>query len=466
MHKYFGDKKFYKMVLVVAVPAIIQNFITNFVSLLDNIMVGRVGTEQMSGVAIVNQLNFVFYLGMFGAVSGANIFGAQFFGQKDFEGLRHVFRFKLITCILLAGISILIFIFGGDFLINRYLLSTESEGDVALTFASGQDYLRVMLIGMVPYAISQVYASSLREMTETRVPMVASVIAVFTNLVFNYILIFGKLGAPEMGVVGAAWATVISRYVEFVIIASWTHIRYTKYRFIEGAYRSLRVPGKLVKQIIIRGMPLLINETIWAASIALLSQCYSLRGLEVVAAQNISSTITNLFNTVYFQLGASIAIIVGPLLGANKMEEARDTARKMIVFSIMGCVLVGLIIIPTAGVFPLLYNTSDHVRSLATDIMIITACFTPLFGFENAAYFTLRAGGKTGITFLFDSGYQWIIMIPLAFALTHFTNLTILPIVALVQASEIIKAVFGYILVKKGVWVNNLVNGMEETNHS
>ncbi|MBP5332461.1 MAG: MATE family efflux transporter [Lachnospiraceae bacterium] len=461
MRKYFGDKKFYKMVLVVAVPAIIQNFITNFVSLLDNIMVGRVGTEQMSGVAIVNQLNFVFYLCMFGAVSGASIFGAQFYGQKDFDGLRHVFRFKLITCVLLACLSIVIFIFGGDFLINRYLLSTESEGDVALTFASGKEYLEVMLVGLVPYAITQVYASSLREVTETRVPMAASVIAVLTNLVFNYILIFGKFGAPELGVVGAAWATVISRYVELAVIGIWTHVRHSRYCFIEGAYRSLEVPGVLVKQIILRGMPLLINETLWAASIALLTQCYSLKGLEVVAAQNISTTITNLFSTVYFQLGASIAIIVGPLLGANKMDEARDTARKMIVFSILCCFGVGLLIAPTARFFPLLYNTTDHVRTLASDIMLISACFTPLFGFENAAYFTLRAGGKTGITFLFDSGYQWVIMLPLAFVLTHFTNLTILPIIALVQASEIIKAVFGFVLVKKGVWVNNLVKGIE-----
>ncbi|MBO4416316.1 MAG: MATE family efflux transporter [Lachnospiraceae bacterium] len=461
MSKYFGNKKFYKMVLTVAIPAIIQNLITNFVSLLDNIMVGRVGTEQMSGVAIVNQLNFVFYLCMFGAVSGASIFGAQFYGQKDFAGLRNVFRFKMLLCVFLALLSIIIFIFGGDFLINRYLLSNESEGDVVLTFISGREYLDVMLIGMVPYSVACVYSSSMREMTETRVPMAASVIAVFTNLVFNYILIFGKFGAPELGVVGAAWATVISRFIELLVIVVWTHARHSKYKFIEGAYRSFRVPMKLVKQIVIRGLPLLINETLWASSIALLNQCYSLKGLEVVAAQNISSTITNLFNTIFLQLGASIAIIVGPLLGANKMEEAKDTARKMIFFSVLCCVGVGLAMASAAEFFPYLYNTTDHVRSLASKIILISSCCTPLFGFENAAYFTLRAGGKTGITFLFDSGFQWVIMLPLAFVLTHFTTLTILPIIILVQASEIIKALFGYVLLKKGVWINNLVQEMD-----
>ncbi len=459
MSKYFGDKKFYKMVLTVAIPAIIQNLVTNFVNLLDNIMVGRIGTEQMSGVAIVNQLNFVFYLCMFGAVSGASIFGSQFYGLKDTEGLRNVFRFKLITCVLLALVAMSIFFFGGDFLISRYLLSTESEGDAALTLASGNGYLMVMLIGMIPYSVTQVYVSSMREITDTRVPMTASVIAVFTNLVFNYILIFGKFGVPAMGVYGAAAATVISRFVECLIVIVWTHIHRGKYFYITGAYRTLKVPGVLAKQIITKGMPLLINETFWAGSLAILSQCYSLKGLEVVAAQNISSTISNLFNTVYLQLGASIAIIVGPLLGAGKMEEAKETARKMIVFSLMGCVAMGIIMASTAHVFPLLYNTTDHVRSLASSIITISACFTPLFGFENAAYFTLRAGGKTGITFLFDSGYQWIIMLPLAFILTHFTSLSILPVIACVQASEIIKAAFGIFLIKKGVWVNRIVAG-------
>ena len=458
MSRYFGDKKFYKMVLTVAVPAIIQNLITNFVSLLDNIMVGRVGTEQMSGVAIVNQLNFVYILCMFGAVSGASIFGAQFYGQKDYNGLRNVFRFKILLCVLLSVLSVMIFFFGGDFLINRYLLSNNSEGDIALTFVSARRYLDIMLIGMTPYSIACAYSSSLREMTETRVPMVASVIAVFTNLVLNYILIFGKFGAPELGVAGAAWATVVSRFVELLVITVWTHARHEKYRFIEGAYRSLKVPVKLVKQIVLRGLPLLVNETLWASSIAVLNQCYSLKGLEVVAAQNISSTITNLFNTIFLQLGASIAIIVGPLLGAGKMKEAKDSARKMIVFSLLCCVGVGIIMASTAEFFPYLYNTTDHVRKLASRIILITSCFTPLYGFENATYFTLRAGGKTGITFLFDSGYQWVIMIPAALILTHLTQLPILPVIIIVNLCEIIKAFVGYVMLKKGIWVNNLID--------
>ena len=457
MSRYFGDKKFYKMVLAVAVPAIIQNVITNFVSLLDNIMVGRLGTEQMTGVAIVNQLNFVFILCMFGAVSGASIFGAQFFGVQDREGLRNIFRFKLIICTLLALAAMAVFYFAGDFLITRYLLSNESEGDVALTFASGRSYLNIMLIGLIPFAIANVYVSSLREMTETRVPMIASIIAVITNLVFNYVLIFGAWGAPKLEVRGAAVATVISRFVECIIVILWTHIKHKKYYFIENAYKSLKVPGELAKEVVIKGFPLLVNETLWSLSLAILSQCYSLKGLEVVAAQNISATITNLFNTVYLQLGMSISIIVGPLLGANRMEEAKDTARKMTVFALMGCVVIGTLMAATSPLFPKIYNTTDYVRHLAGRIILISACCTPMFGFENAAYFTLRAGGRTGITFLFDSGYQWVIMLPLAFFLTHFTGLTILPIIMIVQASELIKVAVGLYLVRKGIWVNNLV---------
>ena len=222
--QFIGDRAFYRRVLGVAIPIIIQNGITNFVSMLDNIMVGQVGTVPMSGVAIVNQLLFVFNLCVFGAASGAGIFTAQFFGSQDQEGVRHTFRFKIMVGLLLGAAGIGIFLTAGPPLINLYLTGEGSAKDAALTLAYGLRYLRVMLFGLLPFALSNAYASTLRESGQTVVPMLAGVAAVLVNLVFNYILIFGKFGAPALGVVGAAAATVISRYVELAIVAGWTHL--------------------------------------------------------------------------------------------------------------------------------------------------------------------------------------------------------------------------------------------------
>ena len=460
LRRLFGDRQFYMMVLGIAVPIMIQNGFTNFVSLLDNIMVGRLGTEQMSGVAIVNTIVFVYNLCLFGAVSGVSIFSSQYYGQHDWEGMRQAFRLKMMVCLVLAVVSILIFTGLGDVLINYYLTSSESEGDAAATFAYGQEYLRVMLIGLVPFAVTQVYASTLREMGDTKVPMIAGIVAVLTNLVFNWLLIFGKLGFPELGVTGAAIATVISRYVEALIVMVWTHAHSSRYEFIKGAYRSLHVNSGLVRQAAIKGLPLMVNEALWSAAVAVLAQCYSLRGLEVIAAINIAATLINVLNVVYLALGSSVGIVIGPMLGANEMEKAKDTSAKMITFATLTCFGVGLILFIAAPFFPKIYNTTDEVRSLASAVIRVGACCMPMFGFENAAYFTLRAGGKTGITFLFDSAFMWVIAVPVAFVLSRYTTMAILPLYLCVQLTDAIKCVIGFIFVKKGVWINNIVEGM------
>lgn len=454
--RFIGDREFYKMILVIALPILIQNGITNFVSLLDNIMVGQLGTEQMSGVAIVNQLINVFNICIFGAVSGASIFSAQFFGQGNHEGVRNTFRFKFLCCNLLTLIWILIFMVWRSDLITMFL-HDDGAGDIAMTYAAGMEYLAIMLIGLIPYNLSQIYASTLRETGETILPMIAGVVAVFVNLFFNYLLIFGKFGCPELGVTGAAIATVVSRFVETGIVMIWTHAHQEKNIFIQGVYRSMHIPSVLVKQIILKGMPLLLNETLWSAGMAILVQCYSVRGLSAVAALNISSTVTNLFNVVFIALGSSISIVVGQQLGAGEMEKAVDTDRKMIFFSVACCLGVGAILFVLAPAFPRIYNTSDEVRSLAAGLIRISSAFMPLYAFYHAAYFTLRTGGKTFITFLFDSCYVWAINIPVAFVLSRFTDMPLLPVFFLCQCSEVFKAVVGFILLRKGVWIQNIV---------
>lgn len=294
--KFIGDKAFYKMVLAIAVPIMIQNGITNFVSLLDNIMVGQIGTEQMSGVAIVNQLIFVYNLCIFGGVSGAGIFTAQYYGQKDDEGIRHTFRFKIWMVLLLTIGAITVFLIWGGDLIQMYLNGSSDGGDLAAALHYGEDYMLVMLLGLPAFMMIQTYASTLRECGETMVPMKAGVTAVCVNLVFNYLLIYGKFGFPQMGVVGAAVATVLSRYVEMAIVLIWTHKHKEINTYITGLYKTRKIPGHLVKKFLIKGSPLLVNEALWSAAQASLLQCYSVRGLGVVAALNIASTIANLFN--------------------------------------------------------------------------------------------------------------------------------------------------------------------------
>ena len=459
LKKYIGSRTFYRKLFAILVPILIQNVITNFVRLLDNIMVGQVGTEPMSGVAIVNQLLFVFNLCIFGGLAGAGILTAQYYGSGDHRGVADTFRAKLYIAFAAAVAFLGIFSFGGETLIRQFIHEGSENLDMAATLLHARDYLHIMLFQIPPFAFQMVYASTLRETGETVLPMKAGITAVLVNLVLNYILIFGKFGAPVLGVEGAAIATVVARYIECTIIVVWTHRHRERNPFLYTAYTTFRIPGALVKQIAIMGLPLLINELLWSSGMAILNQCYSMRGLEVVSATNISSTVSNLFFCAFLSMGNAISIIVGQILGAGELERAVDEDRKLIAFSVALCTAVGLVMAFIAPLVPRIYNTSESVRSLASELIFVVALFMPFYAFTNSCYFTLRAGGQAVITFVFDSLYQWTLVVPLAFVLSRFTSLPIIPMYIAVQAMEFVKCFIGYYFLKKRKWVRDLVNG-------
>ena len=456
--RFLGTKDFYKKVLAVAIPIMLQNGITNFVNLLDNIMVGRLGTEQMSGVSIVNQLIFVFYLCIFGAIGGAGIFTAQYFGQKNDEGIRHTFRFKIIEGIIILLIFAFIFTKYDSGLISLYLHEGSENGNLEATLMFGRQYMSIMIIGLMPAIVEMVYSSTLRECGETVVPMIASISAVFINLVFNYILIFGNFGAPALGVAGAAIATNISKFIQAGIVVIYTHTHAAEHTYITGIYKNFRVPVAISKKILAMATPLVVNETMWAAGIAVQTQIYSSRGLSVVAALNINSTINNVFNIAFIAMGDAVAIIVGQLLGAGKFEEGKNTAYKIITFSTLMCIGIGIILYVFAPYFPLIYNTSNEVQDLACGLIKVSAITMPINGFLHSTYFTIRSGGKTVITFLFDSVFLWVVSVPIAFLLTHNTGLIIVFVFLLTELTNSIKAIIGWLIMRSGIWIQNIVN--------
>ena len=457
LNRYIGDRAFYRRVLGIAVPIIIQNGITNFVSLLDNIMVGQVGTIPMSGVSIVNGLIFVFNLCIFGASSGAGIFTAQFHGSADTEGVRYTFRFKFLICLALALLGGTVFALKGSALIGLYLTGDGDAATAAGALDYGLKYLSIMLWGFLPFAIANAYASTLKECGNTFLPMLAGIAAVLVNLCLNYVLIFGHFGAPKMGVEGAALATVISRYVELAILAGWVHLNHQRNPFIVGAYRSLYLPGKLLKTIILKGMPLLVNEALWSSGMAFMNQCYSTCGLDVVPAMNISSTLFNLASVVFLSLGNAVGIIMGQMLGAGRTEaQVRDSNRKLLTLSVSSGLTFGLIMAACSGLFPKIYNTTDAVRHLATYLICVNACIMPFDAYVNATYFTLRSGGQTLVTFLFDSCFVWTCCVPLAYCLSRFTSLTIVPLFAICLSTTLLKCAVGAFMLKQGKWIQNL----------
>ena len=458
LKRYVGDRAFYKMVLSITLPMIIQNTVTNLVNLLDNLMVSWVGTEQMSGVSIVNQFIFVFNLAIFGAISGAGIFTAQFNGRGDVKGVKNTMRIKIITCIIIGVVGVLVLSIFDDYLINQYLHEgTDAESlDLELVFISAKEYCFYILIGLIPFALSQAYASTLRETGETVVPMIASTVSIVTNLIFNSILIFGLFGFPRLGVAGAAIATAVSRFIEIAILIIWTHKNKEKCPFAVGLFKEFSIPFALVKQVIIKGAPILANELLWSISITTVNMCYSQRGTDVLTALNISFNLQNLLSVAYFALSSSIAIIVGNLLGAGKLDEARDTDRKLLAFSVfMGMLMMGAQI-GLSTVFPRIYTDVQSVIDIASYIMVCFGFTMPAAALATATYYTIRSGGRVFITMLFDSVYAWTIVIPVVASLAYLTELPFFAMLPIVLVVENLKLIPGLILVEKGIWVRQL----------
>lgn len=451
-----GTQAFYRRLIRIAVPIMIQNGITNFVNLLDNIMVGQIGTDQMSGVAIVNQLTLVFNLVVFGGLAGIGIFTAQYFGKGDEEGVRYTFRAKILMALIITAAAFLILGACSTQFIQLYLHEDGSGGSTVLTMQYAKQYLNVMYASFLPFAFGAVYSDTLRETGETIVPMQAGLLAVAVNLAGNYILIFGHFGAPALGVAGAAAATTISRFVELLFVALKAHRNRAKYPFMAGVYRHFRIPPALLSRYFVKALPLLANEFLWTFGQTTLLQCYSVRGLSVVAAFNISSTLSNVMNVSFIALGSAIAIIIGQELGAGRTQNIRQEAAQHVFAAVALCTVVGAVMFALAGVFPQLYNTSGDVKSLAANLIRVSALWLPMYACETAFYFVIRSGGKVLITFFFDSAFCWICPVPIAFILAHFTGVPIVQMYLIVQLTGIIKIIAGYILVRKGIWINNL----------
>ena len=451
------DRSYINKLLMIAIPMMVQNGISNFVNLLDNLMIGQVGTNALSGVAIANQLIFVFYLVIFGATAGVGIFTAQYKGNNDTEGIRYSFRFKIVFNTILSAICIVIYAVLAPILINLFLLGEGDPADAAETLQIGINYMYVILISLIPIGITQAYAGTLRDLGSTKVPMFASLAAILVNLAGNWLLIYGHFGLPALGATGAAIATVISRFVELSILIIYTGKHADLFPFIKGAFKNFKVPRDLIWKFFIKALPLMANETLWSLGMTTVNQCYSYRSLDAVAALNIESTLWNLMGVAFLAMGEAVGIMMGHILGSGDLSDAKKKAYAMRRFTVICGLAFALLMVAISPVFPLLYNTSEYIRHLASNFILIAAVMMPFCAYTHASYFIMRSGGNTVITVIFDSVYTWVLVVPLAYYLSRYTGLSVSWMLGIVRGMEVVKCLLGFLFVRSGSWVKNIV---------
>lgn len=445
--QFIGDRAFYKTLITVALPLVLQQLITTSVQLVDNVMVGRLGEEAIGSVSVVNQLYFVVILVTFGALGGAGIFTAQYFGSKDYEKLKQTFRFKLLVGLFLALLSFVIFSLFGETLIRLFT-------DDMQTIQGALGYLNIVKWSAFPWILSVAIANTFRETGVTKPLLKISIVAILVNTGLNFILIFGLLGFPALGVIGAAIATLISRTVECLLTVILLSRKGSM--FNTKLLDMFKIDRKILWGIILMALPLTINEALWSSGQTVFIHAYARRGLSALAAMNITGAISQLVFVTFGGIATAVAVMVGNTLGKNELDQARDNAKKLIFTSVLIAIAAGIFLFILSFFILDIYSVDFDTKRVAQFNIRINALFIPVYSFNVALYFTLRSGGDTKSTMLIDSGYMWVVPVPVAMILSYFTQLPITMMFLIVQSLDIPKMLFGLHRYKKEHWVKNL----------
>ena len=451
MFSYFKmmlkDHDFIKAALVIAVPLMLQQLVVSSVNLVDNLMVGQLGDVALSGVANANRYYMIAWSGINGMIASGVIYLSQFNGANDEERMKATFRFMLVSSLSICLIFVCLALFFAPNIIAFFI----SEENVVLR---GSSYLKVACLSYIPGALSLCVSSAFRALGETKLPLKISVVSVLTNTCLNYCLIFGNFGFPYLAEVGAAIATLIARIVELALYLISLHRSAFafKTRFKEIFHFSF----SLAKEIIIKAIPLCINDILYSLGISTLLRAYSNRGLVANTAYSMSSTISDLFFVLFTGMATATTVLVGTPLGANDLKKAKDNAYKLVCFGIM-CAMVFLVLMFGTSFFaPYLYNVSLEAQHLAASFLRVMSIFFVMYVFNSSIYFVLRAGGDTKSTLFMDSCFMWVCNIPVVAGLSYFTGLNVILLYVLGQMTDVLKAGLSYHMLRREKWVRNL----------
>lgn len=441
------DKKFQKAVMLIAVPLMMQQLVVSSVNLIDNLMVGQLGDVALSGVSMANRFYMIVWAGVNGMIASSVIYLSQYNGAKDEKHMKQSFRFMIVSSYFLCIPLFLIAFIFPEFIIAFFIKD-------AAVIEAGSAYLKVAALSYLPSVISLCIASALRALGDTKKPLVISIVSVLTNAIFNYCLIFGVFGFPQLGVVGAAFATLIARIVEAIIYL--VALKRSDMPFKTKIHNLFKFEWELAKRITVRAFPLCVNEILWSFGMSTLVRSYSHRGLVVNTAYSMSATISDLFFVLFGGMATASTVLIGTPLGANKLEEAKENGYKLLGFSLILAAVIVVLMFSTSFIAPYFYNVSMEAKHLSANFLRIMAMFFMLYMFNTSIYFVLRAGGDTKSTLFMDSGFMWTLNIPIVMFLSYCTSLPVLVVYAIGQSTDLLKAVVSYYLLRKEKWVRNL----------
>ena len=442
------DGRFLKKALMIACPVALQGMLNTIVNMVDTLMIGGLGSTAIAAVGLANKVFFVFSLLVFGIVSGGGILAAQFWGSGDVKNIRKV----LGLCVMLAMVGAMFFVvpaLTAPRMVMR--IFTTSEGSIEL----GAKYLRIAALSYPFIALTNVYVAMLRATNKVVFPVICSCIAIVVNICLNYVLIFGKFGAPTMGVAGAACATLTARCIEVILVLFYVYGK--KLPLACGPKGMFGWHKAFITQFLETSAPVIANEFMWGLGTTMYSLAYGRMSDDAVAAITIATTIQDIAVVLFQGLSAATAVILGNELGAGKLKRAEKYATQFFILQFIVTITAGVCLILGRWKIIGIYSITPEVAMDVSRCLLVFVAYMPakMFNYVNIVG-VLRSGGDTRMCLFLDTSGVWCIGVPLAFLGALVWHLPIYGVYALVMSEEVYKLILGYIRYRQKKWLKNL----------
>lgn len=449
------SENFYQEYRKIVIPLMFQGLVTTLVSMIDNLMVGQLGDNAIAAVSMGNKILGILMFTMFAMNSATSVYIAQYFGANNIDKQKQVFRIGLISTVSIFILFSLLYLIMPQTIVHFFVQDVDIQSMLL-------EYLSIMLLGYLPFTLSTNYSSTLKVIGQVRMPLIASLCGVGVNTLLNYMLIFGNFNFPSMGIKGAAIATVISRVVEFVIIFSFVYVNH--FDFNTKLKDIFQFSRELLKDVIKKAVPLVINEIIWSLGQATILKAYGFRGGLVLAAMAIVDIVQSIFYSIVTGLSSAAAVLVSQRLGSGKLDEAYANAKEMLkIIVIMAFVLGGLMFI-SSYVIPNFYNVTQESRELAVSMIRLASVVFWIYLVNTQCYFIIRAGGDMKSVLIMDGLFTWGLTIPVLSYVSYYTTLPVVIIFIAVQVCDFAKMLVCLKMFFKKRWVKNLTIQEEKIN--
>lgn len=453
MKLFVKDAAFYKRVAAIAIPIALQGLITTGVNMMDTVMVGAVGEMELSAVSLANQFINIFHIFCMGIGMGASVMVSRYYGMKDGSSLKKTVAIMLRLCLIMAALFCVATIFWPEPIMRIYT-------DEWPIIGKGIEYLRYSIISYFFLGLSLTCTIVLRNVGQVRMPLYTSIAALFVNVGANWVFIFGKLGAPAMGVAGAALGTLIARVFEFAVICGYL---FFKDKEIGFRIRDLFKPvGKLWKEYIRISIPVLISDGILALGNNSVAMVIGRLGESFVAANAVTTVAQQLSSVMIQGFSQAGAIVTGYTLGEGQRDKAFSQGYAFLgIGFIFGLVAAGII---TAISAPLIsaYNLSPQTQAIARELMWSISIII-VFQATNSIMTkgVLRGGGDTKMLMLADNIFMWVAALPLGILAGLVLHLPAFWIYFALKCDQILKAVWCVIRLRSGKWIKKIYSEKE-----